>query len=151
MKMIFRYTVFVLPCLLLTGCAGYLAHEKAVAERVLTRRYYSGDLTSHDEVGKLRLKLRSPTKDQIKMMYVVSLDDHGSEVFPWNSDIDFELDPGPHRLSIHARPEGMQWLYGEQFGKEIAYDFNIARNHMLILEYTGPFTVLSAGEIKEQW
>lgn len=144
--------LLIVLCLSQAGCSTYLKHEKLVAERLLTKSYYSGDYTSQDEIGKLRLKLRSPSKDQMLIRsFVVTLDDHEPETIPVNTDIDIELDPGKHTINIYAPTDFMKWMYKGRFGKEMNYEFQINQHQMLILEYTGPYTAFGRGEIKEEW
>lgn len=102
-----------------------------------------------DNNGELFLKLRSPARDQAINRYRVKINDNHPIPYIRNSNIHFTLDVGSHVLKIIALNDHFKWLWKKDtFGKEMIYEFEVKKDHVVSLEYVGPFWIHSKGVIE---
>ncbi len=135
-----------------TGCASMYESQRKQAANQMAIYAFEADYSTGDSVGKLNLKLRELYSQPIVSEYTILINGLDPVAFPKQSDIHVLMDTGEYQLTFFANaPNGLKWLYGEQFGKPTHCQFAVDRNETTNLELIGPSSAFQAGSCKEVW
>ncbi len=132
----------------LTGCTSPLMQiDKDLASQGV--REYHFDFSKTTATGKILIHTKPISQQLAVQEYGIKINGGETIKVLKRSKVEIILDEGSYKLEIFALAFAGQIFYGDVFGKPSFKEINIKAGETRILEYTGPFGVISSGSLKE--
>ena len=126
----------------LSGCA---TMNKELGKIGLKLERYQLDFSKSNNPGLLILYCNPPSQQLLIGNYILKIDDNEPIRLFKYSISEIKIDPGTHDIELYSISEGMQFLYGESFGKKTKEKVSIAAGEKAAYEYVGSFICFSKG------